>query len=74
MVVVGVVTGLCGWIQAGEIIITSENAGVSLSGWALEFGICMAWLAHGVKTKDKPILVSALLSTIGAIAVIILCL
>ena len=74
MIIVGLVTGSIGIIQAIEIYLTGDASGVSLTAWVLDLGISVSWGIHGYKLKDAPLLFSSSFGTIGAVGVLCLCL
>lgn len=74
MILVGLATGSIGLIQATEILMTGDTSGISILAWSIDLVICISWGAHGLKLKDKPLMLSSTLGTVGSSGVLILCL
>jgi uncharacterized protein with PQ loop repeat len=49
----------------------SHNTGVSVTTWAMYLGASIIWLIYGIKTRNKPIIITDLLWIIVEVAVIV---
>ena len=52
-------------------IYVSHNTGVSLATWTLYLIASLVWLVYGVKTRNKPIIITDILWIIMEAAVIV---